>query len=225
VRATDHFDALTRDESHRAAPRSSPPHNLLNVTTNGGLSITLVRHGESTWNELGLIQGHDNTAQLTARGRDQARWAGESLRGLGFQALISSDLDRARETANIIGSVLGLDATTDPLLRERGFGLLEGRPLSELTPAITGIEQRVMVNPDASAPDGETFRDVVARAQLFVKRLLDERPQQRVLVVSHGGTIRAMRASVTGDPIEGSAWYTVGNCSVWPLDVRNTDRH
>lgn len=195
------------------------------MTTNGGLSITLVRHGESTWNELGLIQGHDNTAQLTIRGREQARWAGESLRGLGFQALVASDLDRARETAEIIGSVLGLDATTDPLLRERGFGSLEGHPLSELTPSITGIEQRVMINPDASAPDGETFRDVVARAQLFVKRLLDERPQQRVLVVSHGGTIRALRASVTGDPVEGSPWYAVGNCSVWPLDVRNTDRH
>lgn len=213
------------DRSSCAATQSASPRNLLKVTTNSGLSITLVRHGESTWNELGLIQGHDNTAQLTARGRDQARWAGESLRGLGFQALITSDLDRARETADIIGSVLGLSATTEPLLRERGFGSLEGQPLSELTPAITGIDQRVMVNPDASAPEGETFRDVVARAQLFVKRLLDERPEQRVLVVSHGGTIRALRASVTGEPIEGSAWYAVGNCSVWPLDVRNTDRH
>jgi broad specificity phosphatase PhoE len=202
----------------------SSPHNLLEVTTNVGLSITLVRHGESTWNELGLIQGHDNTAQLTAQGRNQARWAAESLRGLGFQALVASDLDRAQETAAIIGAVLGLESTTDPLLRERGFGALEGHPLAELTPSITGIDHRVMVNPDASAPEGESFRDVVARAQLFVKRLLDERPEQRVLVVSHGGTIRALRASVTGEPVEGSPWYAVGNCSVWPLDVRNTDR-
>jgi broad specificity phosphatase PhoE len=197
----------------------------LEVTTNVGLSITLVRHGESTWNELGLIQGHDNTAQLTAQGRNQARWAAESLRGLGFQALVASDLDRAQETAAIIGAVLGLESTTDPLLRERGFGVLEGHPLAELTPSITGIDHRVMVNPDASAPEGESFREVVARVQLFVKRLLDERPEQRVLVVSHGGTIRALRASVTGEPVEGSPWYAVGNCSVWPLDVRNTDRH
>jgi len=186
--------------------------------------ITLVRHGESTWNELGLIQGHDNTAQLTPRGRDQARGAAESLRGLGFQALVASDLDRARETAEIIGNALGLHTTTDPLLRERGFGDLEGQPLSELTPSITGIDHRIMVNPDASATNGESFRDVVARAQLFIKRLLDERPQQRVLVVTHGGTIRALRASINAEPLEGSPWYAVGNCSVWPVDVRNADR-
>jgi probable phosphoglycerate mutase len=194
------------------------------VTTNAGPLITLVRHGESTWNELGLIQGHNNTAQLTPRGRDQARGAAESLRGLGFQALVASDLDRARETAETIGAALGLRTTTDPLLRERGFGVLEGQPLSELTPSITGIDHRIMVNPDASATNGESFRDVVARAQLFVKRLLDERPQQRVLVVTHGGTIRALRASISGEPLEGSQWYAVGNCSVWPVDVKNTDR-
>jgi broad specificity phosphatase PhoE len=146
------------------------------------------------------------------------------LRGLGFQALVTSDLDRARETAEIIGSVLGLVATTEPLLRERGFGVLEGHPLSELTSSITGIEQRAMVNPDASALDGESFRDVVARAQLFVKRLFDERPQQHVLVVSHGGTIRALRASVNGGPLEGSPWYAVGNCSVWPVDATTDGR-
>jgi broad specificity phosphatase PhoE len=191
------------------------------VTTNSQPSITLVRHGESTWNELGLIQGHDNTAQLTPRGRDQARYAAESLRGLGFQALVTSDLDRARETAEIVGSVLGLVASTDPLLRERGFGVLEGHPLSELTPSITGIDHRVMVNPEASAVDGESFREVVARAQLFVKRMIDERPGQRVLTVSHGGTIRALRASVTDESLEGFPWYAVGNCSVWPLDSKS----
>ena len=75
-----------------------------------------------------------------------------------------------------------------------------------------------MVNPEASAVDGESFREVVARAQLFVKRMIDERPGQRVLAVSHGGTIRALRASVTDESLEGFPWYAVGNCSVWPLD-------
>ncbi len=191
------------------------------MALNGGPFITLVRHGESTWNELGLIQGHDDTAELTPQGRNQARYAAESLRGLGFHGLVASDLARARETAEIIGAVLGLTVTTDPLLRERGFGVVEGHPLSELTPSITGIEHRVMVNPDARAERGESFREVVARAQLFVKRLLDERPGERMLVVTHGGTIRALRASTNAQTLEGSPWYTVGNCSVWPVDARN----
>jgi broad specificity phosphatase PhoE len=176
-----------------------------------------VRHGESTWNELGLIQGHDNTAQLTARGREQARSVAETLCELGFQALVTSDLDRAFETAEIIGSILGLSATPDALLRERGFGVLEGLPLSELTPAFTGIDHHVMVNPDAMPPGGESYREVVARSRLFDERLFDERPRQRILVVSHGGTIRALRASIDDQPLEGSLWRAVGNCSVWPL--------
>jgi 2,3-bisphosphoglycerate-dependent phosphoglycerate mutase len=189
------------------------------VTTNETPSVALVRHGESTWNELGLIQGQNNTAQLTARGRDEARNVAESLRGLGFEVIVTSDLDRARETAEIIGSTLGLSASSDALLRERGFGVLEGQPLSELTPSVTGIEDHVMVNPDAAPQGGESFREVVARADVFVTRLFDERPHQRVLVVSHGGTIRALLASVDGQPLEGSRWHRVDNCSVWPLDV------
>jgi broad specificity phosphatase PhoE len=193
------------------------------VSTSDELSITLVRHGESTWNELGLVQGHDNSAQLTARGREQAQAAAESLRELGFQALVASDLDRARETAEIVGSVLGLEVTTDPLLRERGFGVVEGHPISELTPSMSGIEHAIMVDAETSAPGGETFRDVVARAELFVKRMLDERPRERVLVVTHGGTIRALRASVSDQALEGSPWYVVGNCSVWPLNPKDDD--
>jgi probable phosphoglycerate mutase len=187
------------------------------VTTNETPSVALVRHGESTWNELGLIQGQNNTAQLTSRGRDEARDVAESLRGLGFRFLIASDLDRARETAEIIGSILGLEPTTDVLLRERGFGVLEGHPLSELTPSVTGIEHRVMVNPDAAPQGGESFREVVTRAHIFLTRLFDERPHERVLVVSHGGTIRALLASVGGQALEGSHWHAVGNCTVWPL--------
>jgi probable phosphoglycerate mutase len=181
------------------------------------LPITLVRHGESTWNELGLVQGFDNTAQLTARGREQARFTAESLRGLGFDSVVSSDLDRARETAGIIAEILGLNATIDPLIRERCFGDLEGRPLSELTSEFSGIERNVMVDPDARPSGGESFREVVERSGLFLKRLSDERPGRRMLVVSHGGTIRALRASFDEMPLEGISWYAVDNCSVWPL--------
>lgn len=198
--------------------------NLDEMTTHEDLSITLVRHGESTWNELGLIQGHDNTAKLTLRGRDQALGVAHSLRELGFDHLVTSDLDRARETAEIIGKVLGVEPTNDTVLRERGFGELEGRPLSELSPSLTGIEGSVIVNPDASPRGGESFREVVGRASLFLKQLRDEQPGRRVLVVTHGGTIRALRASIEDEPLEGRTWYVVGNCSVWPLTVSGANR-
>lgn len=186
-------------------------------------SITLVRHGESTWNELSLIQGQDNTAQLTARGRDQARQAVRVLVGEGFDYLVASDLDRARETAEIIGSALGLEPATDGLLRERCFGEYEGRSISDITTELTGIDHHVLVNPDARPPGGESFRDVVTRAGFFLKRIRDEASGQRVLVVTHGGTIRALRASARDESLVGISWYRVDNCSVWQLASNDAD--
>ena len=91
-------------------------------------SITLVRHGESTWNDLGLIQGQNDLAELTDLGREQARAVARTLKSLGFDRLVTSDLARARQTAEIIGSELDLALAPDSLLRERCFGVLEGQP-------------------------------------------------------------------------------------------------
>jgi broad specificity phosphatase PhoE len=186
-------------------------------TPSNNYSMTLVRHGETNWNDQRLIQGHNNVAQLTARGREQAREAAESFRGLGFELLVASDLDRARETAQIIGDALGLSVLSEPLLRERSFGTFEGGPQEDLTSAVTGIENDVIVDPDARPPEGESFRDVVNRSQRFFERVIKEWSEQRLLIVTHGGTIRALRAYALRTPLEGLSWYEVGNCSVWPL--------
>jgi broad specificity phosphatase PhoE len=180
-------------------------------------SITLVRHGESTWNELGLIQGQNDVAQLNAVGRDQARATAESLKSLGFDRMVTSDLARARQTAEIIGSKLGLVATPDSLLRERCFGVLEGQPQEMLESHASGILDGVFVDPDARPEGGESFRDVVTRVGIFVEATLDFLGGERLLVVTHGGTIRALRAYVEALPLEGLETLTVGNCSVWDL--------
>lgn len=182
-------------------------------------SITLVRHGESDWNELGLVQGQNNTAQLTTRGQEQAHVVAQSLREPGFDHLFSSDLDRAAETASIIGARLGLSPESDALLRERCFGTLEGGPFESLTGDVTGVVDHVLVNPDARPPSGESFRDVVARAGLFIERVKVLWPSQRLLVVTHGGTIRALRAYSLRTPLEGMTWDRVVNASVWTLDA------
>jgi broad specificity phosphatase PhoE len=198
--------------------------NVVEVTTRSDESlITLIRHGESDWNELGLIQGQDNRARLTVRGRIQAQSAAETIRQLNLDYLVTSDLERARETADIIGAAIGLLPTADAMLRERCFGVFEGRPIGELTPELTGLEHHVIVNPDARPPGGESFNDVVARASLVIKRLRDERAGQRGLIVCHGITIRALRASVSEEPLEGSSWYAVNNCSVWSLAAHNSE--
>jgi broad specificity phosphatase PhoE len=182
-----------------------------------GGSITLVRHGESTWNDRGLIQGQNDLAQLTEIGREQARSVAESLKSLGFDRLIASDLVRARETAEIIGTHLGLTPSVDSLLRERCFGVLEGEPQEMLDSASSGIVDGVIVNPDARPEGGESFRDVVTRAGVFVEATKDFLDAERLLVVTHGGTIRALRAYVDAQPLEGLETLIVANCSVWDL--------
>lgn len=182
-------------------------------------SMMLVRHGETDWNAAHRVQGHHDAARLTAQGRQQAQLVADSLRELGFDHLFTSDLDRATETATIIGASIGLTPEIDPLLRERSFGSYEGGSLDRLTSDVTGIYDDVLVDPDARPPGGESFRDVVARAALFIERESRTLSTNRLLVVTHGGTLRALRAHATGAPLEGLSWYPVSNCSVWTLDT------
>ncbi len=83
--------------------------------------ILWVRHGQSTWNVLDRLQGHELSPPLTDLGREQAGRAAESLTGRGVVRLLSSPATRARQTAEIIGERLGLDVEIEPLLLEKGL--------------------------------------------------------------------------------------------------------
>ena len=190
--------------------------DVVSATLSRTFPITVVRHGETEWNERRIIQGHTNSS-LNDKGREQARVLAESLRELGFDHIVASDLDRTKETALIIGGVLGLSPETDPLLRERSFGEYEGRPTDDLSSDLTGIEEGVYVNPDARPPGGESFRDVVLRAQRFLQRADDEWSATRLLVVTHGGMVQALRAAKSRRPLEETMWFRVGNCTTWTI--------
>lgn len=176
-----------------------------------------MRHGESDWNDQEVIQGQNDTARLTGLGRRQARAVAADLRGSTFDRLISSDLERARETAVIIAEELDLKVEVDPLLRERSFGAFEGGPSTDLTSENTGIEGNVLVDPDARPARGESFQDVVTRAEEFLAKVDERWLNERLLVVTHGGMIRALRALRPRGDLKGMEWYPVGNCSVWTL--------
>lgn len=83
--------------------------------------ILWVRHGQSTWNVLDRLQGHELSPPLTELGREQARQAADELAGRGVVRLLSSPATRALETAQIIGEHLGLEVEVEPLLLEKGL--------------------------------------------------------------------------------------------------------
>jgi broad specificity phosphatase PhoE len=165
-----------------------------------GRVVWLARHGETDWNREERWQGHTDIA-LNDVGRAQARALAERLRGRGITRIHASDLRRARETAEIVAATLGgSDVVVDPGLRERSFGLFEGltRLECEQLHAAHWASYRSAARrmpPGAEAQDALVVRmqDAIARAVAAAAGT-----DGAVLVVSHGGAIRALVAHATG---------------------------
>lgn len=168
----------------------------------------IVRHGESTWNARDLVQGQSPGPVLTRRGRQQARAAARLMAGAPVSAVISSDLDRAVETAAHIADVLGLPVRTDPRLRERALGDAEGRPLAVLEPAGSGIRDGTVVDPHVAPPGGETVAELYARVTACMVEMAEE---TEPLVVTHGGVVRVLLAWSAGSGPDGMRWGPVAN--------------
>jgi broad specificity phosphatase PhoE len=159
-------------------------------------TLLLVRHGETDWNRDGRWQGGSDTS-LNDLGRGQARVLAQELDG-NVGVVYSSDLSRARETAEIIAARLGLEIRFDPRLRERGFGSWEGLTTSEIEERFADSHRRWLAGESAGADDAETFEDFFARVNGFLDDVLRLHPDEEVLVISHGGSIRVIHALATG---------------------------
>jgi glucosyl-3-phosphoglycerate phosphatase len=150
--------------------------------------LLLIRHGESTWNAEHRLQGQADPP-LSPLGRQQAAALVPFLHDLPSRVM-SSDLTRAMQTATVLG--LG-GAPTDPNWREIDIGDWAGHTLDELDPADVAAWQRGELAP----PNAETFAELQAR----VAAAVDELRGEDVVVVTHGGCVRAATAHLTGaDP-------------------------
>jgi broad specificity phosphatase PhoE len=158
-------------------------------------TLLLARHGETDWNRDGRWQGHSDTP-LNEEGRRQARELAEQLDGV--DAVYSSDLARARETAEIVAERLGLDVHPDPRLRERGFGAWEGLNSAEIERDFGEAHARWRSGEGLGADDAEPFDAFAARVHAFLEDVLRLHPDENVLVISHGGSIRVIHALATG---------------------------
>ncbi len=181
-----------------------------------GPTLTLLRHGEATWNVERRIQGFDDTSVLTDAGRDQARVAARGLVG-SVDAIVASPLARALETAREVAAVLGLGVATDPGWRERSLGELEGRGLADATPGLVGIEGGVVVDLAAAPAGGESLLEFSERVRARAAALCAGGAADRTLVVTHGGVIRVLSAWSAGRPLLGAPWGAVANATIWRL--------
>ena len=155
------------------------------------LELWLVRHGETVWNASRRWQGHSDVP-LNEIGRAQALRLQRPLAGLTFDAVWTSDLSRARETAEI--ALPGQGLQVDARLREMNFGRWEGRTFAELSPDDQARLQMWVTDPTAfGAPEGETWGDMMSRVSGWAA---DLPTAGRMAVFVHGGTIRAYMHAV-----------------------------
>jgi probable phosphoglycerate mutase len=175
--------------------------------------LLLVRHGQSTWNERRLLQGQTPHPPLTALGHRQAAAAARELAALRPGALISSDLLRARQTAEHCARATGLPVGTTPRLREQGYGVLEGRPSRELWDVVDWTD------PHWSADGGESLAQLHARIGGLLAELAAGPPAEVVALVTHGDAIRAAQAVADGRGPGALPAVTPPNGSVTRLEL------
>jgi broad specificity phosphatase PhoE len=159
-------------------------------------TLLLARHGESDWNAELRWQGHADRP-LTARGRAQARALAERLADIDLDAVYSSDLSRARETAEAVAATRGLEVQVDRDLREVDVGSWAGLTRLEAKERFPDDYAR-WLDGGPAWHDGETYTEMTDRILAAVGRIVERHPDGTVLVVAHGGPIRAIHASALG---------------------------
>lgn len=176
--------------------------------------LWLIRHGESTSNRDGQFQGWGQSP-LSPLGQAQAARLAEYLHGRGFHALYSSDLARAVETAEPASKRLDLRLRLDERLRELDFGQWSGLTAGEIAEQFPN-EWRAQprFDPARRRGGGESFYDLQARVVPALTEITHDHPGERVLIVSHGGVIRAYVAHLLGIPLNEMWHMTIDNTAI-----------
>jgi len=172
-------------------------------------TLLIARHGETDANRERRWQGQTET-MLNDNGREQARRLAHELAADSPDAIFCSDLDRARETASIVGAELGRDVHAEPRLREVDVGSLAGRSVAEMQ----GEWARPLDYLLAEQPG--IFEEMRTRVIDVLLEIAAAHEGERVLVVTHGGPIAAAWLACGGEPADRP---TVGNCHVQRVRV------
>jgi probable phosphoglycerate mutase len=185
---------------------------------NTASTILLIRHGETAWNAEKRLQGHLDIA-LNAEGERQAALLGAALAAEPIDHIISSDLQRARQTAEALARVRGAQVGIDPALRERCYGGFEGLLYSEIAarfPREFAAWQARDV--DAELPPGtnrgESFREFYERSTGAIARHAAAHPGKTIALVAHGGVLECAYRAALGLSLETPRDFKVLNASV-----------
>ena len=156
------------------------------------MKFFLIRHGESKAAKKKIIAGQSNVS-LTKLGKVQAATLGQDFleSQIKFDAVYSSDIMRASETAKLICEKLGIEEIIfDKRLREQDAGIFEGRKTNSLTREEREFLENTMINLDLRVPDGETNKEMTKRIKEAFNEIISNNPEDaNILLIAHGGTL------------------------------------
>lgn len=181
---------------------------------NAHAEIWLIRHGETAWSLSGQHTGRTDLP-LTAAGRQHAEAIGRWLAGRPFAMVLTSPLERARETCRLAG--YGSAAQADPDLCEWDYGAYEGKTSAQIQEIVPGWN--IWTSP---VPQGETIEQVAARANRVIARAPGAGGD--VALFAHGHVLRILTACWLGLPPDGGRFFALGTASVSVLGYERETR-
>lgn len=179
----------------------------------GATELLVVRHGETIWNEAGRQQGHLDSP-LNAMGLRQAEAIAERLAGEQITTLYSSDLGRARATAEIIAGRTGHRVQTDARFRERHLGIFQGLTMAEVVKKYPEAYARFRSDdPDYAIPQGESVRERYQQHVAAAADIAARHAGERVVIVGHGGVLSSLFRHTLSIPLAASRAFKLFNAS------------
>lgn len=179
----------------------------------------IVRHGETEWNADGRVQGHTDIG-LSDKGAEQSRLIAGRLAECSIDVAYSSDLSRCTETALEILDRRIVKLQTTPRLREYNKGVFEGLTVAETEDRYPKLlAASVMKNLDFAPPGGESIRQTSARIGSFVAEIREHHPDETILIVGHGGALRAAFVALLELPLEANWRFSLANCGLSVVDT------
>ena len=188
-------------------------------------TVYLVRHGETPLTPFRKFSGDGplNPA-LTEKGLKEANLVAEEISKLRPDVLISSPLQRTRQTADIVSKATGLPVLVDPIWIECSFGVWDGMSIDEVRDAYPVEYAKWLSTTSYAPPEGESYESTMARAVQGLLSLVDEYPGKKVCVITHNGIIKTALAAAM--KVDSTAIFnidvspcSISSISIWPSDL------
>lgn len=186
--------------------------------------LFFIRHGQSEWNKLNMIQGQKNTI-LTEFGKKQAQSIGNRLLNEDIDIIYTSDLERAYATAKIISNVINKPLISSEFIREINFGPWEGITIKEIKEKYKDEYSIWLKEPDKLNINGiETLQTVQDRAMKYIDYIINENKGKNIAIVSHGALLKVLILGLLGIELSHYKNISLNNVSLSIIEFRDYNR-